>query len=170
MQSIMTIDPAKKSGIASSSRRNGSWSPYVSETIDLSKIKGNGPVYFEYSRQICITIRKYQPDFIGFEMPLPKNFAAARMQLAMIGIIEQEIYVWNCDFGWCYPNKIKEFHLGKKDAARKGSKERVHEVVRRRFAVGENMDETDAIALLDLIVTTQATGELSEWLNLKDIK
>ena len=163
MQSILTIDPARKTGIAFTQRGGSAWARYQSETIDLSKVSGSGQVYFEFSCQLDALLSIHQPDFIGFEMPTPRSMTAGRLQLGMVAIIQMEAVRFNIDCGWCLPNKIKSFHLGK-DAYQKGSKDRLHDLIRRRFSVGENSDETDALALLDLIVTTQATGELDQWL------
>ena len=158
MQAILTIDPARKSGIAFSEMRAHSWITYEAETIDLSKIKGSGSVYLAYRQELAASISQYRPDFIGFEMPTPRSMTAGRLQLGMVAIIQMLAEEFRIDHGWCLPNKIKQFHLGK-DAYAKGSKDRLYDHIRRRFSVGENSDETDALALLDLIIQRRSDAD-----------
>jgi Holliday junction resolvasome RuvABC endonuclease subunit len=169
MQSILTIDPARSCGFAFARRRNNAWSPYTSETVDLSKVSGTGLVLLSFRAELADIISKYHPTFIAFEMPTPRSMPAGRLQLAMVGIIQMMAQEFRIDSGWCLPNDIKKFHMGK-DAFKKGSKDRLHDIMVRRFSVGKNSDETDALALLDMLVQTQATGEYKKWLKMQVIK
>jgi len=170
MKSILTIDPARKTGIAYCLRSpNHGWSAYEVETIDLTKVSGSGLTFVSFRSELIDKIGFYHPDFIAFEMPTPRSMPAGRLQLGFAAIIQELAEGFKISHGWCLPNDIKKFHLGKA-AYKKGSKDQLFDVIRRRLAVGENTDETDALALLDLIVQTQATGEHTKWLKVRDIK
>tara|TARA_R110000744_G_scaffold136983_5_gene247326 strand:+ start:190 stop:699 length:510 start_codon:yes stop_codon:yes gene_type:complete len=169
MNSILTIDPARSTGIAFSEKRGRSWSPYCAETIDLRKVSGTGLVLLLYRKELSSVIERYNPDFIAFEMPTPRSMTAGRLQLAMVGTIQLVAQEHRINHGWCLPNQIKKFHLGK-DAFKPGSKDRLSELMLQRFSVGKNQDETDAIALLDMLVQSQAEEAYKEWLKISVIK